>query len=234
MIQPMVEESRTAGLAAAGRSLSRGLLAYGIVGLVVSAIGFGAIAWVNTRINDIRSEARANVATMANTLGLAAVVLRDASTTGQSFSVTADQASRAAASVAASITEVRSELSSVEAQLRSVSILGATPLASSADAVRRIGASMDGLDIRVSLIADALNGNRAALGTDAASLARLADAVDALADRLRAVGEPDAAGEIEQVVTMALLMFAAWSLVPAIGALGIGLWLRRWQARPTP
>jgi hypothetical protein len=207
--------------------LSRGLIAYGIVGLVVAAIGFGALVWVNARISSLRGEAETTVARLGSTMELAAKVLHGASTTAQSFSATVDQSAQAVSSAAVTITEVRSDLSALEAQLRSVSILGATPLSSAADAVARIAASMEGLDTRVSLIAAGLKGNRDALAGNATSLAQLGDGTEALAARLGSGVGQDSLGDVQLVVAVTLLMFAAWSFVPAVGALVLGVWLRR-------
>jgi hypothetical protein len=129
--------------------LSQGLIAYGIVGLVVAAIGFGALVWVNGRISSLRAGAEVTVAQAATTMHLTATVLRGASTTAQSFSGTVDQSAQAVSSAGVTITEVRSDLSALEVQLRSVNFLGSTPLSSPADAVGRIAASMDGLDAQV-------------------------------------------------------------------------------------
>ena len=204
--------------------MSRGLIAYGIIGLVVAAIGFGAVVWVNGRITDLRGEADATIARLATTMRLAAEALSLASTTAQSFSATADQAAQAVSSATATITETRSDLSALEAQLRSVSILGATPLSSPADAVGRIAASMEGLDTRVSFIADALKGNRDALAGNATSLGELGDSARAVAERLGTGVGQDSFGEVQLVIALTLLMFAAWRwFVPAVGALMLGL-----------
>jgi hypothetical protein len=220
-------ESRDLGLRGGLHRLSRGLIAYGIVGLVVAAVGFGALVWVNDRIATLRGEAETTVARLATTMELAAMVLHGASTTAQSFSATVDQSAQAVSSAAVTITEVRSELSALEAQLRSFSILGATPLSSAADAVGRIAASMEGLDTRVSLIADGLTGNRDALAGNATSLGQLGDGTEALAARLGSGVGQDSLGEVQLVIAVTLLMFAAWSFVPAVGALVLGVWLRR-------
>lgn len=211
--------------------LSRALIAYGLVGLIVAAVGFGATVWVNGRISSLRSDAEATVAQAANTIQLSAALLRGASTTVQSFSETADQARQAVSAVTVTITEVQSGLSSVEAQLRSVNIFGATPLSSSADAVGRIAASMDGLDTQIPLVADGLGGNRDALAANAASLSKLADSTAALATSLSTRDGRDSLGDVQQVIAMTMLMFAVWSFVPAVGALALGLWLRRELAR---
>jgi hypothetical protein len=220
-------DSGAPGLGRALPQLSRGLVAYGIVGLVVAAIGFGAMVWVNGRISSLRTDAEATVARAEATMELAAAVLRGASTTIQSFSGTADQARQAVSAAAVTITEVQSDLTALEAQLRSVSFLGATPLSSSADAVARIAASMDGLESQIPLIAGSLTGNRDALAANAASLSALADSTAALAARLDPGLGQNSLADLQQVIAITLLMFAAWSFVPAIGALGLGVWLRR-------
>ena len=205
----------------------RALIAYGIIGLVVTAIGFGALVWANDRVSHLRGETEATVARLASTMEVAAYVLRGASTTATSFSVTVNQSAQAVSAAAVTITEVRSDLSALEAQLRSVSILGATPLSSPADAVGRIAASMDGLDGRLSAIADSGEGNRDALAGNATALGELASSTQALAARLGSGVGQGSFGDIQLVIAVTLLAFAAWSFVPAVGALALGVWLRR-------
>lgn len=213
------------------RRLSRGLIACGIVGIFVSGIGLGATVWVNGRITSIRNDAEATAARLTTTMAIAATVLRGASTTAQSFGGTADQTAQAVSSASGTAGEVRSDLSALESQLRSVSILGATPFSSSADAVGRIATSLDGLDAQLALVADSLAGNRDALAGNAATLIELADSTDALAARLGPSVGQGSFGDVQQVIAVTLLMFAAWSFVPAVGAFALGMWLRREPAR---
>jgi hypothetical protein len=222
-----MDKSPPLGLRGGLRPLSRGLIFYGIIGLIVAAIGFGSMVWVNGRISQLRGEAEATVTRLATTMGLAAAVLRGASTTAQSFGGTVDQSAQAVSFAAGTITEVRSDLSALEEQLRSVSLLGATPLASSADAVGRIASSMDGLETQLPLVADGLKGNRDALAGIAASFSELADSTAALAGRLSPRVGQDSLSDVQQVIAITLLMFAAWSFVPAVGALVLGVSLRR-------
>jgi hypothetical protein len=207
--------------------LSRGLVAYGILGLVVAAIGFGALVWVNGRVSNLRAEVETTLGQRATAMELAARVLHDASTTAQSFSATVDQSAQAVSSAAGTITEARSSLSALEAQLRSVSILGATPLSSAADAVGRIATSMEGLDTRVSVVATGLTSNRDSLAGNATSLGQLGDITEALAARLGSGVIEDSLGDLQRLISVTLLVFTAWSVVPAVGALVLGVWLRR-------
>jgi hypothetical protein len=219
------------GLRGGLRRLSAGLIAYGILGLVVAAIGFGALVWVNGRVTNLRGEVATTLAQEAATMELAARVIHDASRTAQSFTLTVDQSSQAVSSAAETIAEVRSDLIALEAQLRSVNILGATPLSSPADAVGRIASSMDGLDTQLSLIADSLQGNRGALAANATSLGQLGDVTDAYAARLGAGVIEDSLGDLQRVISVAMFVIAAWSVVPAVGALVLGIWLRREAGR---
>lgn len=223
----MAAESSSLFTRPEGHWLSRGLIAYGIVGLMVAATGFGATLWVNGRISELHSEARVTLARAATSMELAASVLLGASSTAQSFSGTAGQTAQAVSSAVLTTTEVRSDLSALEAQLRSVSFLGATPLASSADAVGRIVASMEGLDTQLSLVAGRLEDNRDALAGNGSSLSTLATSTRALAARLGPSVGQDSFADVQQVIAITLLMFSAWSIVPGAGALVLGLWLRR-------
>jgi hypothetical protein len=222
-----IGQSRPRGLRGGLHRLSHGLIAYGIIGLVVASTGFGALVWVNGRISEIRGDAEATVARLATTTEFAANVLHGASTTAQSFSATVDQSAQAVSAAAVTITEVRSDLSALAAQLRSVSILGATPLSSPADAVGRIAVSMEGLDTRLYTIADSVRGNRDALAGNATALGELGDSTQALAARLGSGVGQDSFGDVQLVIAVTLLAFAAWAFVPAVGALVLGVWLRR-------
>ena len=207
--------------------MSRALIAYGIIGLVVTAIGFGALVWANDRVSHLRGETEVTVARLASIMEVAAHVIRGASTTATSFSVTVDQSAQAVSAAAVTITEVRSELSALEVQLRSVSILGTTPFSSPADAVGGIAASMDGLDGRLSAIADSGEGNRDALSGNATALGELGASTQVLALRLGTGVGQDLFADVQQVIAVTLLALAAWSVVPAVGALVLGVWLRR-------
>jgi len=55
--------SRSVGLRGGLYRLSRGLIAYGIVGLVVTAIGLGALVWANDRVGHLHGEFDATIGT---------------------------------------------------------------------------------------------------------------------------------------------------------------------------
>lgn len=222
------------GLRGGLRRLGSGLIAYGLLGLAVAALGFGALVWVDGRVSTLRVEVEATQRQQATVLAVAAEVLRDAATTVRTFDGTVDQSSLGVTAAAATIAETRSGLVALEAQLRSFNILGATPLSSAADAVGRIATSMEGLDTRLPVVASSLDGNRAALAANARSLDQLGDAAEALATSLRSGVVDDSLGDLQQLISVTLLVFTAWSLLPALGALVLGVWMRRGLRRSRP
>ncbi len=212
--------------------LSSGLIAYGVVGLLVAAIGFGALFWVGGRFGRISTSAEASVSQMAGTMERTADALHDASRTATTFSTTLDQAVTSLPSISQELVATRTELGSLEVQLRSVNIFGSAPLSNAADAVGRIAASLQGLETQLALAGVALAANRDALKTNATSLGLLGDSTAASAARLRSGVIEDSVDDVRLVVMVMLFVFTALSVVPAVGALVLGLWLRREMERP--
>jgi hypothetical protein len=226
-LAPGPREDRPPDLRGGLGRLSRGLIAYGIVGLLVAGLGLGALAWVNGRIATLSDRVETSVDELATTLERTAEALDDASTTAASFTVTLERSAEGISAAADTIAGVRTNLETLEGVLRAVNILGLTPLGPAADAVGGIANTIEGLDTRLSAIADGLEGNQDALETNASSLGRLADSTAAAAERLRSGVIEDSLEDIQVVIAVMLLMFVVWSAVPAVGALAFGLWLRR-------
>ena len=91
---------------------------------------------------------------------------------------TVDQAAEA-------VRAVQPRLADLEAQFRSINILGNQPLAGAADMVAGISAGITGLDVRLDQIGASLADNEDALAQNQRSLTALGVRVGALADRLR-------------------------------------------------
>jgi hypothetical protein len=207
--------------------LSRGLIAYGIVALAVATIGFGATLWANGRLGNLRDTVGVSVDEMATSMERSAAALHDASNTATTFSSTLGQGAAAMPAVSQQIAAVRTDLAALQDQLRSVSLFGASPLSAAADTVGQIGVSLEGLDTQLQLAAVALKANGDALASNSTSLGQLGDSAAALAARLRSGVIEDSFGDVQGVIVIVLLAFTALSVVPAIGALVLGMWLRR-------
>ena len=112
-------------------------------------------------------------------------------------------------------------------QFRSINILGAQPLSRAADLMGSIATSINGLDARLSGVAASLVANRDALSANRDSLAALGTQMSALAERLRGGIIQESLADQQAVVTILILVFVMWTLVPAVGALLLGVWIRR-------
>jgi hypothetical protein len=212
--------------------LGRGLIAYGIIGLVVAVIGLGAVVYVNTRLDAAGQRVAESMDPLATTLERTATALHDASTTARTFAVTLDRTEESVSAAADTIIGVRTNLETLRDVLRAVNILGVSPLGPAADSVGGIASSIEGLDSRLTAIADGLVGNRASLAANATSLGRLGDSTAVLAERLRSGVVQDSVEDVRSVIVLILLLLTALTVVPAIGALAFGLWLRRQLDEP--
>jgi hypothetical protein len=227
-----MDERRPLGLRGGMRRLSTGLIVYGIVGLLLAGIGLGALAWANSRIESVATRASVSVDQIATTLERTAVALQTASTTADSFTGTLDRTVEGVSAAADTISSVHSNLRTLETAMRAVDILGLTPLGPAANAVGGIAGAIEGLDTRLSAIADSLTGNRDALAANATSLGRVADSTAAMAARLRSGVVEESLADVQAVMVVMFFVLTAWTAVPAIGALIVGVWIRR-EVAPT-
>lgn len=209
------------------RRVATGLIAYGVVGLVVAAIGLGALVWVNGKLDSVAANADATVARLTDTLDRAAVALDDAGASATSFSGTLDRTSAAVADAADTLRAVRPQLDALEAQFRSIDILGRQPLGKAADVIAGITGAMDGLDTRLDDIAVNLTENQAKLTANAASLTATGVSLAALSDQLKGGAVTSGVDDIRAVILAILFLLVVWTSVPAFGALAVGVWLRR-------
>lgn len=218
------------------RRLGVGLIVYGVVGLVIAAVGLVALLSLGTRVDGLVDRTSEQVDTVIATLDETAAALSDAGTSAVSFSVTLERTPPTVRQAAQTVGNLQGNLRTVEGQLSSLSILGTRPLADVAALFGQMSSDLDGLDTRLGLIADDLEDNRDALLTNAASLTAMGDRLAAIADDLRGTrgfAEPTGSGlrssfdDLRAMVTTLALIVVAWAALPAIGALVLGWWLRR-------
>lgn len=207
------------------RRLSTGLIVYGLIGLLVALLGLVALVWVGGRIDALADRARGQVDSVIATLDETGNALTLTGTTIGSFSGTLNGTAATVDQAADTIRSVRPRLAELETQFRSINILGNQPLSSAADVVAEIAAGIEGLDTRLDQVSGSLLENQAALDRYGPSLTAVGGRLGTLADRLRTgIGT---VADVQAIVTITLLVFTAWTAVPAAGALGLGWWLRR-------
>ena len=207
------------------RRVSTGLIAYGVIGLLITLLGLVALGWVGGRIDSLAVRAGAQVDAVIASLDETANALTLTGTTAGSFSGTLERTASTVDQAADMIRNVRPRLADLETQFRSINILGSQPLSSAADVAAEISAGLEGMDTKLDLVGQSLIDNQSGLDRYATSLTALGSRLGALADRLRSgIGT---VADVQAIIKVALLVFAAWTAVPAVGALGLGWWLRR-------
>jgi len=76
-------------------------------------------------------------------------------------------------------------------------------------------------------VAGDLEGNRDALLANSASLAALSERLTSVADQLRSEGISTALADIRAVLVIFGLILLTWIVLPSLGALALGWWLRK-------
>ena len=209
------------------RRLATGLIAYGVVGLVVAALAAAVTVWLAIRIGDLTDRTGDQVTSIVATLDRASAALTDAGASATSFAVTMDETPPAVRQAAQAIGDLRGNLRSIEDQFGRIDILGRRPLGDVASQFGQMASDLEGLDTRLALIATDLDANNAALRTNAASLGALGQRLAGIATDLRSAEGGSDLGDVRTMALLVAFLFVAWMALPAAGALWLGWWLRR-------
>ena len=215
------------GLRGGLRRLSGALIGYGVAGLMVALLGLLALVWVSGRVAALANSVDAEVAQLATTLDRTADTLHDAGSSAVSFAVTLERTPPSVRQAAVTIRNLRPNLQAIEAQLSTISILGTEPLAGPARLFGEMATDLQGLDTRLDLIAGDLETDRDALLANSRSLTEAGDQAAALAKRVRSGFIQGGLDDLRAVLVVTVLVFVGWTAVPAVGALLLGIWLRR-------
>jgi hypothetical protein len=206
--------------------LANGLIAYGVIGLVLALIAALALVWAGGRFSSLGGRIESQAAAIAATLDASAEALQDASTSATSFAVTLERTPPIVRQVASALADIEASLQAVSGQLTQIDILGRQPLAGTAERVTNMAAALDGLDARLELVAGDLEGNRDALLANSASLAALGEQLTSVAEQLRSEDLGSALADIRAVLVVFGLILLTWIVLPSAGALALGWWLR--------
>lgn len=223
----LTEASTPASVRGALPRLANGLIAYGVIGLVLAVVAALALAWAGGRFASLGDRIETQAATIADTLDRSASALQDASSSATSFAVTLERTPPIVRQVSTALGDVETSLQSISSQLAQIDILGRQPLGGTAERVSNMAAALDGLDTRLGLVASDLEGNRDALLANAASLGALSQQLTTVAEQLRSEGISTALADIRAVLVVFGLILLTWIVLPSAGALALGWWLRR-------
>lgn len=209
------------------RRLTQILIGYGVIGLVVAAVGVLALVVGIGRVNGLTDRLRDDVGGVSATLQRTAAVLDDAAATARGFATTVDSSTVALNQAAADLRRVVPQLRDIETQANAIDILGSRPLASIAGMFGQIAGQLGDLDGQLDVVATGLTANRAALTANATSLADLARQTRTLSDRLGGDALPAAVDDVRWLLVAMLAIGTLGAAVPASGALILGWWLQR-------
>ncbi len=209
------------------RRLSTGLIVYGLIGLALALIGAFALVWVGGRVGAVADRTGEQVESIVATLDETANVLESMGTSATSFSGTLERTPPAVRQTAATVANLRANLTLVQGQLAAINILGARPLADAANLFGQMATDLEGLDGRLEVIAADLDTNRTALLDNSTKLQALGVELDGVADDLRAGSIEDSLADVQLILVVLSGLLVVWALLPAVGALGLGWWLRR-------
>ena len=204
-----------------------GLILYGIAGLLVAILGFGTLLWTASAVASFNDRLAGESEELGVTLRDTAQALGDASLSAASFGRTLDATPPSVRQAAIAVRNLRPRLEQLDAQASAIDILGARPLLGIGQLFGQMAADLAGLDTQLDRIADELGGNQASLASNARSLAALAGRLSAFADRVDAGLVTESVDDIRQIVALVLAILVIAMAVPAVAALGFGLWLRR-------
>jgi hypothetical protein len=209
------------------RRLSLGLIAYGIVGLVLAVVGAFALMWVGGRVGGIADRTGEQVESIVSTLDQTALVLSSMGTSATSFAGTLERTPPAVRQTAQTVGNLRENLVLVESQLSAINILGARPLANAANLFGQMATDLQGLDTRLEVIAGDLDNNREALADNSTKLQALGTELEGLADGLRGGVVEESMADIQLILAVLSVLLVVWLAFPAVGALALGWWIRR-------
>ena len=209
------------------RGLSTALIIYGAVGLAAALVGLIALSWLSGQMDALGDRASTAVITIADTLDDTATALEDSAETALSAAVTLERTPPIIRQTATTLGNLRENLLAVEGQLAAIQILGARPLANVAALVGDMATDLEGLDTRLALVADDVEANSDALLANSQSLRALGERLGDVAERLRTELVGESLDDLKTAMTVLALLLVAWMAVPAGGALGVGIWLRR-------
>jgi hypothetical protein len=209
------------------RRLANGLVIYGVVGLVIAVLGVVAALGVNARADDLAGKATARLETAGHTIDSAATALDRTTTALSSLSLTLSLAANAITTTAPEIAKLTPTLNQLEEQANNFSVLGQKPLSSLGPLFGQLAGVVDVASKQLVTVATALKGNSETLLATVPALNDLSSWLRQFRRELTDGGIEEGLVGALRTVTIVLLLLTAWFAVPAIGALLLGIALRR-------
>ena len=209
------------------RRLARWLVAYGAVGLLVAVVAVAALAAGTGRVASLSDTLRGNVNGISETLVRTADVIDRAATTSGDFGLTIDRTTAALGTVGGDIGDIVPRLRAIESQAGAINILGSQPLAPLASLFGDIAGQLGDVQAQVASVSSSLATNREGLTATGESLTKLSNQLRTLSNQLGRDAVANALDDARWLFVAVLGVAALGAAMPAVGALALGLWLRR-------
>lgn len=207
--------------------LSRWLVVYGVAGLVVAIVAIGALAVGLSRVASLSDALRDDTNGISETLTRTGDVIDSAASTSGDFGLTIDRTTSALGTVGTDIRDIVPRLRDIETQANAINILGSRPLAPLAGLFGEIAGQLADVQTQLDAVSASLATNRTSLTATATSLTALATETRALSTKLGGDSVPNALDDARWLFVAVLGVAALGAAMPAVGALALGLWLRR-------
>jgi hypothetical protein len=207
--------------------IERLLIGYGVVSLVLAALAVVALLVGLSRVSGLADHLRDDASGVSGTLGRTAAVLDSAAASARGFETTVGSSTAALNQAAADLRQIVPRLRDIETRANEIDLLGSRPLAPLAGLFGQIAGQLGDLDGQLDEVATNLTANRAVLTANATSLTDLATETRTLALRLGGDSLPAAIDDARWLLVALLIVSTLGAVVPASGALGLGIWLRR-------
>ncbi len=207
--------------------IERLLIGYGVVSLVLAALAIVALLVGLSRVSSLADRLRDDASGVSGTLERTATVLDSAAASARGFETTVSSSTTALNQAAADLRQIVPRLRDIETRANEIDLLGSRPLAPLAGLFGQIAGQLGDLDGQLDEVATNLTANRAALTANATSLTDLATETRTLAQRLGEESLPEAIEDARWLLVALLIVSTLGAVVPASGALVLGMWLRR-------
>ena len=210
------------------RRLSTGLIAYGLIGLALALIGAFALVWVGGRVGAVADRTGEQVESIVSTLDETANVLASMGTSATSFSGTLERTPPAVRQTAATVANLRANLTLVQGQLAAINILGARPLADAANLFGQMATDLEGLDTPAR--GDRRRPRRQPrrrCSTTRRGCRRSGRSWTASRTTCARGSIEESLADVQLILIVLSALLIVWALLPAVGALALGWWLRR-------
>jgi hypothetical protein len=207
--------------------VERLLIGYGVVSFLLAALAVVALVVALARVNGLADRLGGDASAISSTIERTATVLDTAAASARGFETTVGSSTTALNQAAADLREIVPRLRDIETRANEIDLLGSRPLAPIAGLFGQIAGQLGDLDGQLDEIATNLTANRTALTANATSLSDLATETRGLAGRLGGESLPAAIDDARWLLVALLSVSTVGALVPACGALALGLWVRQ-------